>query len=30
MSFMGSALRRYPPDDFAGIAMPATDPFLYH
>ncbi len=30
MSFMGSALRRYPPDDFAGVAMQTIDPFLYH
>ncbi|HOE17648.1 MAG TPA: PBP1A family penicillin-binding protein [Syntrophorhabdaceae bacterium] len=30
MSFMGSALRRYPPDDFAEIPMQGIDPFMYH
>jgi penicillin-binding protein 1A len=30
MSFMGSALRRYPPDDFAGVSVQGMDPFLYH
>jgi len=30
MSFMGSALRRYPPDDFAGVEMKGIDTFPYH
>ncbi len=30
MSFMGSALRRYPPDDFAGIGTRGIDSFPYH
>lgn len=30
MSFMGSALRRYPPDDFAGIEPRGIEPLPYH
>lgn len=30
MSFMGSALRRYPPDDFAGIETQSINPLPYH
>ncbi|MDD5244788.1 MAG: penicillin-binding transpeptidase domain-containing protein, partial [Syntrophorhabdaceae bacterium] len=30
MSFMGSALRRYPPDDFAGIETGGIDTLPYH
>ncbi|OPY78848.1 MAG: Penicillin-binding protein 1A [Syntrophorhabdus sp. PtaU1.Bin058] len=30
MSFMGSALRRYPPDDFAEVGMTGIDTFPYH